>query len=250
MAEEKERKLSFKKFLEQNGESGVKAIATDYGTTNVFKTIELISEENNISKNAVSSCIAYAIENCSISYNLCMAIKKKAHLNQVRHIGKVYNNPLPSDIYYDELLDKRRVFVRKIRGEKMRQVVEFYISNPYLSSKNVADALGYSLQEFSIILRNAIIFGVATDEESDSIIKTSLNKNRYSWKRNKDKEVLDKYLYYRHIYSAKCEEILVTQYQIENYDASKIPDEGETLEELKEKLKKLQEELQDFENIF
>ena len=131
-----ERKKNFTEFLEQEGEAGVENIATIYATTDVFTTIRQMSEEYGITESAVSKILEYAITNCLISYQTCLAIVEKSHRNQARHIGKGESKSTPSSKHYDKLLKKRMEYVRTMRGVVPIRVFQFYINNPLLRKYN------------------------------------------------------------------------------------------------------------------
>ena len=92
-----DRKKNFTEFFSARGTIGVRDIATEYATTDSFTTLEKISEEHHLTRSAVSKIIQYAFENCLITYKLCIAIKDKAHQNQVRHLKKGEKGTPPSD---------------------------------------------------------------------------------------------------------------------------------------------------------
>ena len=248
--------LNFSQYTKRYGEDGIRRVALEYATSDYFTTIDKVAEGHGITVSAVKSIIAYAITHCLISYQMCLDIKKKAHGNQSRHIHKGERKPSPSDQYYDKLINERIPFIRAIRGDRAKRAVEFYVNNPDHSIEFIANALGFSVQEADILLRNSIIFGIADDEEVSSILEIAVNKKPYPDKKSA-KEAIEKYISYRNDYAARKLSISVLQYnleynddvssqielleyQIDSYDSYFISGEGPEKEELQRQLEYLE----------
>ncbi len=248
MAED--RNKSFTTFLKEKGVGGIKLVALDYATNDAFTTIDALADVYNLSPVTISKIIRYAIENCVITYQMCIRIKEKAHLNQVRHITKGNRRHTPSDSYYDELLENRKANLCKMRDGKVVDVYKFYIYNPTLSAVVIASSFGLSVQELSILLRNAIIFGAASDSEVNEIIEVALSKKHSIAEKERAKKTFEEYLVHRRNYAAIQAKIREVEFHIDSFDTFHVEEaDGQTKEELEAQIKALQEKADKYYDI-
>ena len=247
--------MNFTQFKARRGEAGIQQLAINYAATNFVNTIEEIAKNEDITETCLRTCIAYAITHCLISYSVCLDIKSKSRGNQSRHISKGEKSTPTSEEYYDRLIEERIPFVKKIRGERAENVVQYYINNPNFSTEFIANALGFSKKELSIILRNSIIFGVANDQEVEELVSIAIRKAK-SNERDHVKKVFESYEMLREGYANQLFYIDFLTYELEHYDEYmaeiellehqltcfdrfNIPDEGISKEDIEKQLEYL-----------
>lgn len=245
-----EKKRSFKEFLSASGNDGVKKVAIEYATENDTVTFSDLSDKYNLSSSGLKNLIEYAIVNCIISYKVALFIKGKAHRNQLRHCKKNVNKT-PSDVYYQNLFNKRFSFVKNFDNEKVISIVDFYVNNRHLSANTVAESLGLSLKELNIVLKKAIIFDIIDDEKVADLKKASLAKVEFS-NSSFVLEIFKKYDKLRAFYKFLNSKIAQTEFQLQTYDSFVSADEAmeHTKSDLEKELKKSKDALKSFVKSF
>ncbi len=241
------RRKGFTKFRNEEGEDGIRKLALEYATTNIFDKMEVIAVRNDISDLGLREAIAYAIEPCLISYQLCTMCKSKAYMNQALHISS--RSEAPANQYYDDLFEKRLAYVKTFRDERVTLVVQFYIRASRFNLKFIADSLGYSQKEVNVILKNAIIFGVASDEEVKKITEIAIRKANY---RNREAMVttFKQYKEYRDTYKRLVENYQFYDFQVSTYDDVHFEDDAPSKEDLESRLEASRKALKEFEELF
>lgn len=242
------RRKGFTKFRQSEGDEGIRRVAVDYAVSDVFSNMEEIAEKYGINEEGLREAIAFAIENCLITHKLALECKKKANFNQRRHIRK--NDKVLADEYYDKILAKRREYVKSIRDERVLKLVEFYISCARFSLTEIADAVGFSIEELNDILKNAIVFELVSDEAAQRIIDTA-TKKAYASKKERVVTTFNRYLEYRRTHKELVEAIQYYEFQVDTYDSSRIDEEGApSKDELESRLETARRNLEDFEKLF
>ena len=246
-----ERKTNFELFLDKVGSGGIKSIALDYATSDTFTTLRSLADAYNVSESIVSQSIKYAIEHCLITYQQSISIKEKARRNQLRHIKDGQSWSAPSDSYYEEVLANRKKFVNTLRDERMLKVVDFYINNPKLNINVISESLGFSPEEINILLRNAICYCVANNDQAIRIAKISIDKRPTESEKRKTRDFLDAYSSFRKAYSKILSEISEVEYHIQIFDETHIDEEdAPSRTDLENQLFYLQEERKKYDNYF
>ena len=241
-----EERTTFSELLKLEGDNGIRRIAVAYGSSGCFDTMEVIAEREGVSNSCVSKCIRYAFENCLISHQMCQNIVSKAHNAQVRHINKG-ERMSPSDRYYIGLLQSRMEYIRNMRDERVTKVVAYYINNSSWSASRLATSLGYSARELNLILKVAIVCGIASDTDVKKIIDISIKKRKTFSDREKIKKVLNEYALTRDQYLLIKNRIKHTEELIRTFDDW---DNGDiTVEELEERKNNLEKELKEIEAL-
>jgi hypothetical protein len=238
--------LTFSELFKRQGEHGIARIATAYASTGCFDTMEAIAAREGVSSACVSKCVKYAIENALISHQMCSSIIKKAHNAQVRHIDREERES-PSDRYYRKLMATRREYLKSMRDERVNQVVEYYINNSQWDIGRVASSMGYSIGEVNLIMKVAIICGIATRDQVEQVKKISLSKARSSADSARTRKLLNEYVALREEYQLKCTRLRHICEQIATY--AEWANEDVSIESLEEQKKTLEKELKEIEQL-
>ena len=242
-----EKKRSFKKFLEECGEKGIKKVAIEYATETDNVTIEILSDKYNLSQDAVKKCFEYAIVN-QLSYKTAVLMKNKAHRNQARHAEK---EPFvsSSDEHYSELFKKRMLAVKKMPDDKVANVVFTYLTNPHLSAYKVSESLGLSCRELNALLEKAIIFRIVDADVVSQMKEVAMKKNNNS---EHVRHAFERFVYDRALYENLNNEIAQLYYQLETYEHFVSSDQEfeHSKETIEKKIEDAEEALQKFKDRF
>ena len=242
------RKIGFAKFRELEGEEGIKRIATEYAVTDIFTKMEQVSDKFGVNEKGLRDCIAYAIENCLISYRLAIECKRKANFNQRRHIKD--DSVVKSDQYYEGILRKRMEYVKAIKDERVSKIAQLYISCPKFRLAEIADAVGFSIAELSEILKHAIILGLVSKEDANKIRNIAINKTPYS-QRERTVTTFKRYMELRKLHEDLEENVRFYEFQVSTYDSARIDEEGAPQkDDLESHLETARKNLADFEKSF
>ena len=244
------KKRSYKDFLIDSGDDGVKRIALEYATENDAVSLGYLAEKYNLTLTAVKTIIEYSIVKCIVPFKVALFIKEKAHRNQARHC-KDEILETSSDRYYKKLFNKRLSFVKKFSDDKVTNTVNFYIKNPHLSASTIADSLGLSVKELNIILKKAIVFDIIDNEEVNDLISVAIGKVDLSTSAVVQK-TFDRYVSSRKFFKLLNSKIVELHFQLEVYDQihKKTAEVIHQKELLESDLKKIQMELQQFIDSF
>lgn len=237
-----EKKITFKEFLEIEGDPGVRKIALEYSRSDDSITLEGLSKKYNMSNFTVRKLLDYAIINCVVSYQDALLMKEKAHRNQSQHIDDP-NTVTPSDKHYEKVLRSRLEFIKLWDDSKVKVIVELYLTSPLDSAKKIAHSQGISKKELNVVLKKSIAFNIIDDNTTRELVNLSVAKAETPKKLSVWKD-LNELIDVRKEYQFTTAKLAELYFKLDGFDGFAFEEEDHRLEF--EKLK-IQTEIEYYE---
>lgn len=172
------------------------------------RTRKTVAEQYNMSPSAVSKLIDEGIAECILSYHTSEMIRDKTLRIQSRHIrgGKVSLN---TERHYKDLFKKRIEYVRSLNVKRAQEIVNLYMEC-YVGV--ISKITGFSPVEINIILRNCIIYGIVSLDDTKKMMEIAV-KRAPKEKKDVEREI-ERYVRLRDEYASITSQIEMYEYQL------------------------------------
>ena len=206
------------------------------------RTRKTVAEKYDMSLSAVSKLIDEGISTCILSYHTSEMIRDKTLRIQSRHIrgGKVSLN---TERHYKDLFKKRIEYVRSLKVKRAQEIVNLYMEY-YVGV--ISKMTGFSPVEINIILRNCIIYGIVSLDDTKKMMEIAV-KRAPKEKKNVEREI-ERYVRLRDEYASITSQIEMYEYQLET--AEKQEFELSRVDFFEERLASLKKQRDDFRRYY
>ena len=206
------------------------------------RTRKTVAEKYDMSLSAVSKLIDEGIAECILSYHTSEMIRDKTLRIQSRHIrgGKVSLN---TERHYKDLFKKRIEYVRSLKVKRAQEIVNLYMEC-YVGV--ISKMTGFSPVEINIILRNCIIYGIVSLDDTKKMMEIAV-KRAPKEKKNVEREI-ERYVRLRDEYASITSQIEMYEYQIETAENQEF--ELSRVDFFEERLASLKKQRDDFRRYY